>query len=93
MGRLFLDAQLVTVFEEKQRPVLERTSYIAALKAADVGGDMAQLVNLLAFREGIPPLPPGEKAPTPFRLQPFLIGDEEPTLAEELARSVAAPFP
>src|SRR5207302_8236996 len=52
VGRVLLDGQLNATLGVKLRPVLERDRYLAALEVSR-RKDLADLVNLLAQREGI----------------------------------------
>jgi fido (protein-threonine AMPylation protein) len=87
VGRVLLDGQLNAALGFKQRPLLDRERYLAALHAAQRGG-LAQVVDLIAEREGM-----GQEErhfEAPYRLAPFMVDGVERSLEQDLARSRSA---
>src|SRR5438552_337085 len=85
LGRVLLDGQLNATLGAKLRPVLQRDRYLAALEGSR-RKDLADLVNLLAQREGIAHKERQPWSP-PFRLAPFMADGTTRSLEEDLMRS------
>ena len=85
LGRVLLDGQLNASLGVRSRPLLDSDRYLAALRAAQ-RRDLAEMVNLLAQREGITH---EEHYPyvAPFRLAPLMSDGVQRSLREDLMRS------
>ncbi|MDX2225587.1 MAG: Fic family protein [Verrucomicrobiae bacterium] len=84
-GRLIMEAQLNTVFGLKARPELQRDEYMNAVKQAQATGDLTELTNLFARREGVPLSQTQILAP--YRIPPFVVDGKDPSLEADVARS------
>jgi len=87
VGRILLEAQMDNLFGKKERPTLERTEYMMAIKSAQTG-NLNQMVNLLMKAEGMTEKI-FEAVKPPYRMAPFYSAPEEKkrTLEEEILRS------
>ncbi|PYJ81356.1 MAG: hypothetical protein DME22_21335 [Verrucomicrobia bacterium] len=84
VGRVLLDGQLNATLGPKVRPLLDRERYLAALRVAQQG-ELADMVNLLAQREGI--RYEERHYVAPFRLAPFMSDGIERSFEGDLLRS------
>ena len=84
VGRVLLDCQLNATLGPKVRPLLDRERYFAALKVAKQG-ELSDMVNLLAQREGISY--EQRRYVAPFRLAPFMSDGIERSFEADMLRS------
>ena len=84
VGRVLLDGQLNATLGPKVRPLLDRERYLAALRVAQ-RGELADMVTLLAQREGISYEERHYEAP--FRLAPFMSDGIERSFEADMLRS------